>query len=70
MADQPEITGIRTVRTVEIIDKQAFDQMFLKAMPTQRHLSITLEVPAVYKDGVFYVPQGCMEWKTKDNADV
>ena len=50
-------------RRILVVDKGTFDAMFMKAFPAQRTLEITLPIPAVFKDGVFYIPYGSLAIK-------
>jgi hypothetical protein len=65
MATQPQVTAIRTTQVSELrmVDHEAWDELWKAAFPAQRRQDVTLQVPAVYKDGVYYVPQGALEWK-------
>jgi hypothetical protein len=50
-------------RKILVIDKGTFDTMYQRAFPAQRMLDITLPIPAVFKDGVFYIPDGSLAIK-------
>jgi hypothetical protein len=70
MADQVEVTGLRLTSTQEIaiVSKEEFDKLWMKAFPSQRMSSITLDVLNVSVGGVRYVQHGHLEWRLK--ADV
>lgn len=50
-------------RRILVVDKAEFDAMYMRAFPAQRTLEITLPIPAVFKDGVFYIPDGSLAIK-------
>ena len=70
MADQPVVTGLRLTSTHEIaiVDKEEFDKLWMKAQPSQRCSSLTLDVLNVVVSGVRYVQQGHLEWKMKSDG--
>ncbi len=67
MADQPVVTGLRltSVQEIAIVDKEEFDKFWMKALPSQRMSSLTLDVMNVSFGGVRYIQQGHLEWKLK-----
>jgi hypothetical protein len=70
MADAPKVTGLRLTSTQEIaiIDKEEFDKLWMKALPSKRMSSITLDVLNVSVGGIRYVQQGHLEWKRKSDG--
>ena len=61
------VGSIRAIREIQIVEKDEFDQMWMKAFPAQRFCEITLPVMGVLKDGVYYVPFGSLQMKDKEN---
>ena len=62
------IVAIRAAQEIRIIDKTEFDSMFNRAFPASRYLQITLSLPAVYKDGVFFIAEGSLQMLTKEKS--
>jgi len=68
MGTNAVVGAIRITREIVVVDKEEFDKMWTKAMPSQRYSELSLPVMGVLKDGVYYVPFGALQFKGKPIA--